>query len=220
MLNKIWQLAGGICSLFLFFIILMPQAEAKTFLAKDSQGNYFIEVKIAFNFTDDASARAADSLLKKWQAGMESIWIDQAINNEQIKFKFELIKVENGKTCADYPDYHCLDVVSTDYNQRGNVSDVSFNKPNSNKNSFGEWTIFTSPLDAAHEVGHLMGLLDDYHFEIKNGKRIWVNDNFQDSGVRSIMAMTWGEVAAPKDEISKILAWGDKLSTVSLALKP
>ncbi|MGQ0614445.1 MAG: HEAT repeat domain-containing protein [Planctomycetaceae bacterium] len=57
---------------------------------------------------------------------------------------------------------------------------------------------------AAHEVGHLMGLGEEY----TNAGGVYVNTNPQPDGMpQSIMAQTWGEVAALPEHFDTILAW-------------
>ncbi len=56
---------------------------------------------------------------------------------------------------------------------------------------------------AAHEVGHLMGLGEDY----TNVGGVYTNTNPQPEGMpQSIMAQTWGEVAALPEHLDAILA--------------
>jgi hypothetical protein len=221
MYNKVWQLAGGICSLFLFLLVLAPATEAKTFADKGSQGNYIVTINIVFDFSS-VSASQADLLLAKWRKGMAEIWDNKiTASGALIEFDFDLQKIGPGKSCLDYPAYHCLKVVDNEKNSRGRVSDISFILPNSDKNAVGEWTVYTSALDAAHEIGHLMGLADEYHFEVRNNKKIWINDGADSLGYASIMSRTWGKVAADFESIKRITVYADnkEANLYSLAMQ-
>lgn len=179
---------------------------AKTIISVNENLNYKITVRIVFDFRDDEALKYSDELLVRWKEGMNIIWNNNSSDDiGKIFYEFDLIKKESCKTCADYPEYHCISVISDKRNQRGNIADVTFNFPNSGLNSDGEWSIYASDKVAAHEVGHLMGLLDEYHYEYINGEKKWVNDNNKESEQQSIMAQTWGTVTVFSDQINKIL---------------
>ena len=200
-----WKiLLGAVICITAFLIGNFSQA--KTIFLITENANYKINIFIVFDFKDDNAKEKADELIITWQEGMNNIWDD--ISSEEfrrIEYEFELIKMEPNKECLDYPEYHCISVVSDERNQRGNMADVTYNFPNSGINSIGEWTINVSGKAAAHEVGHLMGLLDEYHYEYINGEKKWINDNIKESEKQSIMAQTWGEVKIFDDQINKIL---------------
>jgi hypothetical protein len=178
-------------------------SQAQTIVSEDENTNI---VRMVFDFEDDEAQKLADDLLIKWQEGMDAVWNNNTDTNiGGTIYGFELIKMEPYQECADYPEYHCIGVVSSEKNQRGNIADVNFNFPNSGYNSTGEWTTRASGKVAAHEVGHMMGLLDEYHYEYIDGEKKWINDNNKESEEQSIMAQTWGPVTVFSDQINKIL---------------
>jgi len=167
--------------------------------------SYEIKVGIVFNFAQEIDTAKADSLLADWQKGIESVWANDLTRyfatGCQAEYKFELLKLPEDKTCADYPVYHCINIVEGEKNRRGNLADAKFVIANSGQNSIGEWTTLTTGLNAAHEVGHMMGLRDEYHYD----NNFWLNDNFKESGPQSIMAQTWGNVSALAEHTQQIL---------------
>jgi len=154
--------------------LFVNDSHAKTTITQTSDFNYEIKVQIVFDFKDSQAKNEADNLLARWQEGMGEVWNNNYGANEfgacacHVDYVFDLVKMESGKSCADYSDYHCIAIVDSDKNHRGNIADVNFNIPNSNKNSIGEWTIKTTGKIAAHEVGHLMGLEDEYNYELNS----------------------------------------------------
>lgn len=191
--------------------LFTKNCQAKTMVNQIGPQNTEITVKIVFDFLDYEGIKQADELIIRWQEGMSNVWNNTyctkmyTLNSSDIVYIFDLQKVENGKQCIDYPDYHCITVLSSEKNSRGNIADVKMVLPNTEQNSVGEWTVMTSAKTAAHEVGHLMGLFDEYHYEYINGERTWVSDNYQENGERSIMAQTWGNVGIFSKEINEIL---------------
>ncbi len=205
-----WKILLGAVIIITAFLFA-DSSQAKTIITKTADFGYEIKVKVVFDFQDAEAKKQADDLLIKWQEGMTNVWNNKYCtkvytdNSSDIVYTFELLKMESGKECSDYPDYHCISVVSSEKNKRGNLADVTFSLPNSDKNSTGEWTIQTSERAAAHEAGHMMGLADEYHYEYANGEKKWISDNLKESGEQSIMAQTWGTVTALSFEINKIL---------------
>jgi len=191
-----------------FFLILAPfafTAKAQTIIDDLGNCSYEIKVSIVFNFAKEIDKAKADSLLADWQKGIESIWAKDSpryfATGCQADYKFELLKLPETKTCADYPAYHCINVIEGEKNSRGNLADAKFVIANSGQNSIGEWTTQTTGLDASHEVGHMMGLKDEYHYD----NNFWLNDNFKEAGPQSIMAQTWGNVSALAEHTQQIL---------------
>ncbi len=185
-------------------------ASAQTKIEKQGSCHYNVLVKIVFNFKDQSAKENADFLLQKWLEGMNKIWNgdygSKNFGNCFVDYKFELIKMTAGNSCFDYPEYHCINVISDEFNQRGNLADAAMVMANSQQNSWGEWTVNLSALNAAHEAGHMMGLGEEYHYEINNNGRKWFNDNSKEEGPQSIMAQTWGKVAAFSEHTYKVMS--------------
>ncbi|MCX6743310.1 MAG: hypothetical protein NT116_03675 [Candidatus Parcubacteria bacterium] len=199
-------------TLVLVFLFYLPSqnAWAQTEINQPDKCSYNITIKMVFDFKDAAANNLADSLLAEWQAGMDKVWNGDfgsriSSDNYLVNYNFILQKMAEGKTCSDYPQDHCIAVISATNNQRGNRADIAMASANSFLNSQGEWTIATTGLNAAHEAGHLMGLDDEYHYQITNGEKIWVNDNYKESGPQSIMAQTWDDVSALAEHADKII---------------
>lgn len=208
--NYSWKILLGAVIIITVFLFT-KNCQAKTLVNQVSQQNTEITVKIVFDFVGQDARKNADELIKTWQEGMNKIWNNKycakmyTLNSSDITYIFDLQKVENGRQCADYPDFHCIAVVSSEKNSRGNIADVKMVLPNTEQNSVGEWSIITSAKIAAHEVGHLMGLSDEYHYEYINGEKIWTSDNYEENKEKSIMAQTWGNVGIFSKEINEIL---------------
>ncbi|MFA5188243.1 MAG: hypothetical protein WC460_02690 [Patescibacteria group bacterium] len=191
--------------IFLISIFFSSKAFAKTRIEEKADCQYEIKVKMVFDFKTPKAQDLADSLLAEWQNGMNQVW--HAYKNEkcQAKFIFTLDKIPGGKTCNDFPSAHCYQVVETDRNQRGNISDSTLSVPNSNQNSQGEWTIYTTGLNAAHEAGHMMGLGDEYHYKKINKQLFWVANYISKNGWQSIMAQTWDKATSSQEQVLNVL---------------
>lgn len=189
----------------LFLFVQIGKADAKTFLLQDN-GNYDMEVKIVFDFKSLADQAQAQILLDLWQQGINQIWQKNFCN---LNFKADLAVMSPDLSCADYPDYHCIKVVPAKRTSHGNIAEVAMASTASNAS--GQWTISTTGLEAAHEVGHLLGLKDEYHY-LDLGKKDFYNDNLKNIGAQSIMAQTWGKVAALKEHFLKIFNLGNDSS--------
>ncbi|MEA3227123.1 MAG: hypothetical protein U9Q07_14330, partial [Planctomycetota bacterium] len=194
---------------------------AKTTVTQSDECSFKVTVEIAFAFLDQGSRDKADDLLKTWIDQMSQTW--NGPNGHQtfgdcdcrVTFEFITMKLPVGQNCRNTPaGYHCINVVDQPTNQRGNRADAHTVPPNGNWNGYGEWTTRTTGTDAAHELGHLMGLTDEYHYDDKDGDGTpdtYVNDNVQtdDSGKpadpQSLMAQTWGNVAALQEHIDSIM---------------
>lgn len=191
-------------------LLTLPEsASAKTKVVKQDNGNYKIRVQIVFDFKYKLTRPEAERILTDWYKSMNSVW--NGINgstildhNKSAQYEFVLIKMHQGKVCADYPDWHCVDVVDTLYNERGNRADATLGKPDGSKKSLGQWSKYISPKIAAHEVGHMMGLADEYSYQFAN-KKGYQNTNYKEKDPQSIMAKTWGYVAAFKEHTLEIL---------------
>lgn len=173
---------------------------AQTELWAQNTCDYLVKVKIVFDF-QAINKSEAQAIINKWRSGLESVWNQ---NQEQIKltgscathYDFLLSSLAVNKSCADYADSHCITVTANKRNQRGYLADATVSLANSGQNSQGEWTKNLSALAAAHEVGHMMGLADEYKMQLVNGQSKYVNNNQQDNVKQSIMAQVWGKAVA------------------------
>lgn len=184
---------------------------------------------LAFSFHDDAAWMNARQLGKVWTEETLKVWNDPGFTYGDCKcpVHFEIVakSLPRGEVCkpdasgkAKQPGWHCIDVVSgrerdpqvgwEPVNERGNIADAT-QTSGTYPSGFGEWTVWASGADAAHEFGHLMGLADEYEYEDTDGDGqgdTYKNNNPQDSGSpQSIMAQTWGEYAALQEHIDKIM---------------
>jgi hypothetical protein len=192
------------------FLLAWP-AKAKTYLEQNNQGDFHVTLKIVFNFQQIA-AQEAEAISSNWQAGIDQIWNgpqgwQQVSPYSKISFDFDFKIMVPTQTCADYPEYHCITVAVAKYNQRDNLSDTTLTFANDDKNSTGEWSKKINANNAAHEVGHLLGLTDEYSYQLINGQKKWINDNQQKGGRQSIMAQTWGNVGVFNEHFYKIIKY-------------
>ena len=206
--QKFWLISLLPVFLIGCFLAAIP-AQAKTIIEPNAQGDFQVTVKVVFNSQgiDDQDAAA---IVSNWQSGINQIWDgpqgwQQISEQNRLTFVFDFKIMSQTETCADYPEYHCITVVAGKYNQRGNLADTTLTFANDNKNSTGEWSRKITANNAAHEIGHMLGLTDEYHYQLFNGQRKWVNDNQQPAGKQSIMAQTWGQVSANSEHFYKIL---------------
>lgn len=212
---------GIIIALSLFLALsLIPAAEARTVVSR-SNCDITITVFLAFAFGDDASWANAQQLVNIWVAGMLAVWNEPdftyGLCDCPVHFEVDVKIVPKGQNCMDVSQgkvqglggYHCIDVVNQPRNGRGNVADAHEVPPDGSWNGYGTWTTGTTGMNAAHEVGHLMGLGDEYHYGDTDGDGqgdTYVNDNPQPAGqAQSIMAQTWGAVAALQSHIDEIV---------------
>jgi hypothetical protein len=204
-----------ITSLILFCIAFVPgnyfnsnNAEAKTTVTRD-ECNITVTVNLAFAFLDFVSFNRSEELIKEWVDGILEYWNEPTFNYGkcQCPVNFEVLVgiIPQGKNCFDaqkqLPDYHCMHVVNRPINLRGNVADATVISPTF-PNSYGEWTTHTTGVMAAHAIGHMLGLSDEYSRD-EGGE--YINNNKQDSGRESIMAQNWGEVSALPEHIDRIV---------------
>jgi hypothetical protein len=196
--------------LFGFGFFCPQQLNAKTIITEKNNCFYEIKVKIVFDFKYQLSQSKAEKILTDWHQAMSGVWngvFGSTILNDQcfVYYDFELVKMKNNRNCDNYPDFHCISVIDEKINSRGNIADATIVKANSLQNSWGEWTSKLNPLTAAHEVGHMMGLNDEYEYKMTNKKEYLINLNYKKTGPQSIMAQSWGIVAAFKQHSLRIL---------------
>ncbi len=209
-MKKIFLQIGLALFLFGFLFFCPQQLNAKTIIREKAECFYEIKVKIVFDFKYQLSQSETERILNDWHKTMSGVWngvFGSTILNDQcfVYYNFELIKMKNNRTCDDYPDFHCISVIDAPINSRGNRADATIVKANSLQNSRGEWTNQMDPLIVAHEVGHMMGLNDEYEYKIANKKKSLINLNYKNKGPQSIMAQTWGSIVAFKDHSLRIL---------------
>ena len=196
--------------IILMFLIYCQPADAKTTIENRLDCFYLIKVNIAFDFADDISESQIKTKTNQWLNSMDVVWNnDQStqLNNQcQVKYEFIANVLKPDQTCQDYPDAHCFSVIKDKYNSRGNIADAQIINPNSGYSSWGDWSINISGNTAAHEIGHTMGLYDEYSYQIVDDSKIHVNDNYQSIGSQSIMAQTWGDVAGLAEHTEKIMS--------------
>jgi poly-gamma-glutamate synthesis protein (capsule biosynthesis protein) len=191
-----------IISLFVF----AGAARAKTTVTVE---NRMVEVSLnlAFSFSEKVPQEDRKSLVSEWVGGMMAVWggpdFSYGSCRYPVRFQISTEILPEGKTCLDakkeMPSSHCVNVVSTPVNMRGNVADSSLVSPQS-PNSYGEWTIHTSPIDAAHEMGYMMGLDGEYYRDEQGN---WVAEGPE--AENSIMAKAWSEAKAEQYHINKIV---------------
>ncbi|RLG70937.1 MAG: hypothetical protein DRO11_05360, partial [Methanobacteriota archaeon] len=197
-------------------IIPGQEAQARTTVeVKDCEIE--ITVYIAFAFLDDVSWMNAQQLVNKWIQGILAIWNKPGMTYKSpegcecsVSFVLDVKIVPKGQDCRQAPrGYHCINVVNQPRNQRGRVADAHTVPPDGSWNGFGEWSTTTTGMQAAHEIGHLMGLKDEYRYDDTDhdGRPdTYVNTNPQPAGSpQSIMAQTWGRVAAQQKHIKDII---------------
>ena len=210
MLKRILQ-AGLALILFGFLIFYPSKIAAKTIIEEKADCYYKIKVKIVFDFKYQLTQLEAEKILTDWYKAMTSVWNGvwgSTILSDQCLayYDFELVKMRQNKTCADYPEFHCISVIDEQYNARGYLADATITAANSQQNSWGEWTKEMRPIIAAHEVGHMMGLEDEYDYQIASQQKGFINQNYKNIGPQSIMAQTWDNIAAFTEHSLAILA--------------
>ncbi len=198
-------------SLIILFVcvIFYPNfTQAKTLVISEGC-DIEITVYLAFSFLDEVSWENAQQLAGVWTNDILKIWNQPDFNYGECKCPVHLSLVTKslpkGEDCSYakkyMPDYHCMDVVNLPINKRGNVADstiVSVQNPN----SYGEWTTQTTGINAAYEIGYMLGLGEEYRRD-NNGN--WINNNIQTGLTQSIMAKTWGDVVALPEHIDKAI---------------
>lgn len=219
-----WPAAAFTIALLSFVFISVSNAKTAVAPVDGDNCAFTVTVQLAFAFLDEGSQNKADDLIKTWSEAMSNMWNGPDGHQTtgdcacQVKFVFDIVKLDKGKDCRQAPaEYHCFNVVDQPTNQRGNVADSQVIPPDGKYNGYGEWTTHASGNDAAHEIGHLMGLLDEYKYDDTDGdgqKDDYVNLNPQKNPdgsmkpVQSIMAQTWGDVAPTQEQIDKIIKDG------------
>lgn len=166
---------------------------------------YKVTVKIAFH-GDGASQTQIDS----WETQAEEIWNgsegsrgwggegdEKDCCTVEFDFVFEIV------TDGNFPeDAHVVEIKKVDAAHTSFVN-TPLPTPGSTETTTGEFDSLDNGAVVAHELGHFMGLDDEYHYD-EDGN--YVNDNEQDEDPQSIMAQTWGDVSALPEHVDKIMS--------------
>jgi len=166
-----------------------------------------VALNLAFSFKDKISSKEQERLIAEWVDGMMDIWNNPDFSygscRYPVHFQVTTEILPEDKTCLDaqekIPGFHCITVVSSPVNARGNISDSSLVSQQS-PNSYGEWTVHATPEDAAHEMGHMMGLGREYYRDERGN---WITDKPEAND--SIMARVWSEAQAKQYHIDEIM---------------
>lgn len=139
-----------------------------------------LDLTVLFAFRDKASQAEAESLLASWQSGVNTVWQDATArygfgdDTCSLLPTIRLLELNVGETCG-YLQYreHCVDVVHAALNRRGQVADLSQASALRHVAAYGEWTTGTTAIEAAHLIGHLLGLPDDFlQKDISNSRQL------------------------------------------------
>lgn len=166
--------------------------------------DYTITVTAVFHGTG-----ATDTLIANWETETEEIW-----NGEDgyrvwgggcctVKFDFDFSLLAPGEQPPE--DAHVIEVKAVAGSHTSWVG-TPLPTPGSTETTTGEWDNLDSGPVVAHEIGHLMGLDDEYHYH--NGN--YVNDNPQPEGSPpSLMAQTWDDAQPLGEHLDAIMAAAD-----------
>lgn len=168
--------------------------------------DYTVTVKIAFH-GDGASQTQLDN----WESKAEAIWNGTEGSrpwggeNEEdedcctVKFDFIFELITDGATPNDA---HVVEVKSVNAHHTSFVY-TPLPTPGSTETTTGEFDNLDTGGVVAHEIGHLMGLDDEYHY---NEDGDYVNDNPQTEDPQSIMATTSGSISSLPEHIDEIMS--------------
>lgn len=166
---------------------------------------YKVTVKIAFH-----GDGASQTLIDSWETKAEEIWNGSEGSREwggegdeedcctvEFDFVFEIV------TDGNFPeDAHVVEIKKVDAAHTSFVN-APLPTPGSTDTTTGEFDSLDNGAVVAHELGHFMGLDDEYHYD-EDGD--YVNDNEQDEDPQSIMAQTWGDVSALSEHVDEIMS--------------
>ncbi|GEM_PF-560459 len=165
--------------------------------------DYTVTVNIAFH-----GEGATQALLDSWESDAEAVWNGPDGSREwqeccTVRFDFVFRLLEEGEEPPD--DAHVVEIKKVRAAHTSYVN-TPLPTPGSTETTTGVWDNLDTPAVVAHEIGHLMGLDDEYSYD-EDGD--YVNDNPQDEDPQSIMAQTWGSISALPDHIASIMALAD-----------
>ena len=166
---------------------------------------YTVTVKVVFH-----GAGASETQVEAWETDAEAIWNGADGSREwgdgccTVKFEFDFSVLAEGAQPPD--DAHVVEVKKVNSSHTSWVA-TPLPTPGSTETTTGEWdSLDTGPV-IAHEMGHMMGLDDEYHND-EDGN--YVNDNPQPEGSPpSIMAQTWGGAQPLTEHFDAIMEAAD-----------
>ena len=167
--------------------------------------DYTVTVTIVFH-----GDGASETQVESWETDAEAIWNGGSGSREwgdgccTVTFDFDFSVLAEGAEPPD--DAHVVEVKKVNGSHTSWVA-TPLPTPGSTETTTGEWdSLDTGPV-IAHEVGHMMGLDDEYHTD-EDGN--YVNDNPQPEGSPpSIMAQTWGGAQPLTEHLDAIMEAAD-----------
>lgn len=153
-----------------------------------------VVVQIEFqNSTGRLNDQQFQNLIDGWEQSIEDLWNGPQGHQRYgcCTVRFDVVTRVGSGTDG----YHQIDVVAGPQTSRAGLGPGSVG---------GQWDDQDNGNVAAHETGHLMGLDDEYDYGGADGA--YRNLNPQPDGQpQSIMAQTWGNVAALQEHIDEII---------------
>jgi len=163
--------------------------------------DYTVTVTIVFH-----GEGASETQVESWETDAEAIWNGPSGSREwgdgccTVTFDFDFSVLAESAEPPD--DAHVVEVKKVKGSHTSWVA-TPLPTPGSTETTTGEWdNLDTGPV-IAHEVGHMMGLDDEYHTDDEGN---YVNDNPQPAGSPpSIMAQTWGGAQPLTEHLDAIM---------------
>jgi hypothetical protein len=161
-----------------------------------SEDAFLIDARTRFDNASTRTPQAFVDLVSDWQKGSAVIWAGP-LPPQQVGGR-DVYIVATSHPAAVFPDCHVVKVAP----ENAAPSSTSWGPCSAG----GSWDDADHKAVAAHEIGHLMGLADEYHYDTMSGA--WVNDNPQPSWKpQSVMAQTWGWVAGLPEHVTKVMSF-------------